>query len=315
MKRIAIAICLTLLFLASVSCKNTGDIENSSTESSDELNLSDNRKMQSDEIDIKQSEEPFEDQSAGGVLETSNALSEIPFLKDEDISFWEDSEYRFTSYKYPGKVLVHDKRYGTYEYYSPYPFYVIDEIIKEFMVDGKKVSVFSGRYADLYAGGPQIAERECAGILYDDCVEVTGQRADNVSVVGKVLILTNSESDGGQLYLFRAGTFESFQVDVTKTREGTEKFIVHDWMLDTAYLPDWIIIDTEGNYYSLPIPDECRWSVEKIEFDTESDDPDAVIVKYRKGDELITEHASMKDTRQVDYDDYYMYPDGYFNED
>ena len=297
------AVCLCFVSCGGAVSNESSVPETPSGSSSEESSI-DNSEEPSSEQTVSEgsAEETSEESNDGGFSEVN---TDIPLLTDEDVSFLEGSEYRFTSDKYPGKVLLHDKRYGVYEYYPPYPLYIVDEILKEFAVDNKSVTIFNGRYADLYAGGPEISEKKCTCFIYDDCVERLDRTDYNMTVVGKALLLSVPESDGGLLYLFGNGTYDLFQVDVTDMRGGTEKIIVHDWMLDTAHLPDWIIIDTDGNYYSLPVPDEYRWSVEEIAFDTESEDPDAVIVKYYENGELKTVKANLKDTRIVSVDDYY----------
>ncbi|MBO4500983.1 MAG: hypothetical protein J5760_01975 [Clostridia bacterium] len=267
----------------------------------------------SEESSIDVSEESSEEPSAPEASveetskETSKETSETPLLQKEDVIPVGDSQTEFISDKYPGKRLVRET-INRDPYLYPYPFFVIDEELYHIDWNGREALVFNGRYLSRSPFLP-IKERSVSAVYYGDNVAFWHDNY-KIELLGKLIVISHPGSNGYGIVFFMntrpvtGAVMWSYEYDDIYENVNSDYVICYNIMFEGFVIP-WRVIDLEGNPHSLPVPDECRWSVEEIAFDTESDDPDAVIVKYRENGELKTVKTSLKDTRIVSVDDYY----------
>jgi hypothetical protein len=263
----------------------------------------------SEESSIDVSEEPSEEPSAPeqSAEESSEVTSEIPLLQKEDVMPVGGSQMEFTSDKYPGKRLVRET-INRDPYLYPYPFFVIDEELYHIDWNGREALVFNGRYLPRSPYLP-IKERSVSAVYYGDNVAFWHDNY-KIELLGKLIVISHPGSNGYGMVFFMdtrpdtGAVMCSYEYDDMFENVNSDYVICYN-MIFAGFVIPWRVIDLEGNPHSLPVPDECRWSVEEIAFDTESEDPDAVIVKYYENGELKTVKANLKDTRIVSVDDYY----------
>lgn len=282
-------------------------------DNSEEQNLEQTVSEGSAEESVEESVEEPSDESS--IPEESSAeVTAIPKLTAEDVHFEEGSRVRFTSDKYPGKQLYFRIREYDERIY-PYPFYVVDKELFSVEWDDGVATVFEGRYVTTPVPyfGKEIEPSECkANVIV--CREGSLFWSANDGVlypIGKLIIHYNDtahlgsvtfavDSRGQREKLYNPSFEDLFTLD------GSDYIFVYSLSFEISNFPSWIVFNSKtGKPCSLPVPDEYRWSVEEIAFDTESEDPDAVIVKYRENGELKTLKASLKDTRTVELYDYY----------
>ncbi|MBQ1847661.1 MAG: hypothetical protein II135_06635, partial [Clostridia bacterium] len=282
------------------SCGNTGSDDSSVPEQSAEENSG--YVEVSAEESATPSEEPSEEPSIPeqSAEESSKETATIPILTADDVHFEEGSRVKFTSDKYPGKQLYF-RLYVYDERIYPYPFFVVGKELFSVEWGEDEALVFEGRYVTTSV---PYFEKEINPREYKVNVVVCREASlfwdvnDGVLYpIGKLIIHYNEPSRTGSVSfavdsrLQRESIYYMNFEDIY-TRDGSDYIFVFSMSYQDSDFPEWIIFNSKtGNPCSLPVPDECRWSIISIAFDTESEDPDAVIVKYRENGELKTVKA------------------------
>ncbi|MBO4453369.1 MAG: hypothetical protein J5793_05485 [Clostridia bacterium] len=237
----------------------------------------------------------------------------IPYLTERDFTPIGNSETMFTCEKCPGKTFV---------LHWPDSFsrlYVIDKTLLTSEWDGEEAIAFEGRLIK-YGRDKSVQESKGLGALYKGAVYYFGfENLAGVTSKGRLFIFDDPWDNMD--YHVIAGVKTIYGGSKTYVQQGQAFYsessafiIIKDW--DAIDEPSWRIIDSDGNFYRLPIPDENRWGVDKIEFDPESDDPDDIIVSYYNGDDdIVTIKANARDLEIVSFDEYYAEEGKSFDED
>ncbi|MBO4452695.1 MAG: hypothetical protein J5793_02050 [Clostridia bacterium] len=257
------------------------------------------------------SEESISEEDTSFAEDVSDEVQEkkIPYLTERDFTPIGNSETMFTTEKYPGKMFVK-------EWNSFYVMYVIDDAVFSADWDGKEALAFVGRRVRFEYGNSK--EYAGAGVLYNERVLGFYQQYDEIREKGKLIFFSRFDDSGneyGSFYGLKSyGGERIWEAQIVRIHyRDNSKYVLYEEDFASVV---WRIVDDDGNFYRLPVPDANRFGVDKIEFDPESDDPDDIIVSYYNGDDdIVTIKANARDLETVSFDEYYAEEGKSFDED
>ena len=222
----------------------------------------------------------------------------------------EGSDRFFTCGMFPGKTVIKN-------HYGKNVYYVVNETVFEKEYPSGLVMLFKGTAVKILDDGsvsvggtsmPYVrfghGDNEICGVFseYLNCV----YKYDAEPYLrGDLIVCEKSEGEGyysGHVFADHPSTY-------------CRRFFCGDYMViynidAIGFMPAWQVLNAKGGSCTLPVEDEERWSVGKIEPDPESDDPCAVIVYFNE--ELVARKANLRDTRVLEgdeYDEYYCEPE------
>ena len=213
----------------------------------------------------------------------------------------EGSDCFFTCGMFLGKSVIK-------KYYGKNIYYVVNETIyeKDYPSSGLVMLFRGAKVRILDDGSVSIGENEICGV-YSEFLNSVYEYDFEPYLAGDLIVCEKSEGEG----YYKGMVFADHSSYYCRRSFCGDYMVIYD--IDVIDEPKWKVLDTQGFSHTLPVPDEKRWSVEKIEPDPESDDPCAVIVYYYEnkedgdGTQLVAHKANLRDTREFDGDEYEEY--------
>ena len=212
--------------------------------------------------------------------------------------------------EFPGKTILYGGADGEY------PFYVVDKELFTLDWDGKTATGFEGRFVE-YAGG-KVKTSRCFGVACGDKVCRFNHKGASLYAKGKLAIYEDKERSTGYVLTGCGEFFEKYRFETISVRDGADCVILNDITKSERMYPASMIIGLDGRVRSLPVSNDIRWKLIRLEFNYASDDPGDVAVYWYK---YFTMHASanefpsyrignpfsanVKDTVPVEYAEYY----------
>ena len=184
----------------------------------------------------------------------------------------EEGSCFFTCNLFPGKTVIRSL-------YNGNTYFVVNEVLFEKEYPSGSAIMFKGQRLMVNGKG---------GLSVDDCYGAYSPSASGafgcyykLEQIGG-LIVYEDDYDG----TFCSGTvFAENMYDFDRYYTG-ENYMLLWYAGAMSSEPEWKVLTLDGKVCTLPVPDDKRWAVKSIEFDTSSEDPDDVIVyvyEYKEG--------------------------------
>jgi beta-lactamase regulating signal transducer with metallopeptidase domain len=201
------------------------------------------------------------------------------------------ADMQFTDEAWPGKTL-----YRSADAAGKYPFVAAEREVFTFVWGGKTGVLVEGKYVT----GTDSAQDAYAYAWDGEMRYVCGSGDGEPKLLGKLIV-----TGGGERSILCRNTdkYRVLYYDELRTDENS-KFVIIDADVN-ADLPQWFILDNEGEVYALPVPSEYKWDVTGVAFDASTEDPDDVIAEYLKNGEKVSKSGNLRDLYKTKIDSYY----------
>ena len=273
--------------------------------------------------DVVETTEDTSDKTPSGSVESTTDTSSVSDesssfsgdVDDRPSLFPDDRPFRFESDTYPGKTLI--RKYPSAIYY---PFFIVDEEIAKMDWWQETAFLYKGRIAELDRNRKPIITDGYA-VVFDEQIEWFLSEKTPLVLGGTVIAYARTSADEVQNYTVLCKeenedatkyiAYRLYDTVIFDERSGFALCYGYDF---NVYASQWWILDRDGNWRSLPLEDKNdMWAIKSIEFDTNNENPNVVIVDFKEDAQLSTSTYDLSKTTVVD-SDYYEYPPSYYEE-